>query len=275
MPNTVDAILLVGWMEKDAAIKYLQQECYFDPPLTVEQAEALWREKRDAVEALGNRPAPAPVPIPMDPEEDRVARKFVQHFNRTGAQNIKEVMKIDPMGLVIHQPYVVLDRAREHAPKISTRDGWIRHCLSTDPPSPLQLQMRCAPNAVDAEIPHGEFMFAMDPLRGFGIQEFMKHVTVNAFRGRLWLWSGYHRSYARIASVAPDAMDRSLLVVRTTDGDFLVASNSPNQGLRDMLRGLRPPLFRDFFDEALLMRVKLHRKRYQLQIRAQVVGVNV
>ena len=88
-------------------------------------------------------------------------------------------------------------------------------------------------------------------MAGFGIQEFMKNATVNRFDGRLWLWSGYHRSYARIANMAPDAIDRSLLVVRTTDGDFLVASNSPNQGLRDMLRGRRPALFRDFFDERL------------------------
>jgi hypothetical protein len=135
--------------------------------------------------------------------------------------------------------------------------------------------MRTSPNAVDALVPHGEFMFAFNPAAGFGIQEFMKNATVNRFDGRLWLWSGYHRSYARIANMAPDAIDRSLLVVRTTDGDFLVESNSPNQGLREMLRGRRPALFRDFFDERLFMRVRLRKKRFELQIRAQVVGINI
>jgi hypothetical protein len=78
-----------------------------------------------------------------------------------------------------------------------------------------------------------------------------------------------------MANIAPDAIDRSLLVVLTTDGDFLLSADSPNQGLREMLRGPRPPLFRDFFDDRFVMKVKLRKKRFELQIRAQLVGINV
>lgn len=275
MPTTVDAIVLLGWMERDAAVKYLIENCVFDTALTEPRAEEIWRTKRNAVEALGTRNVAAPACLPMDAEEERKAHAFVQHFNRLGATNIREVLKIDPMGLVVHQPFIVLERVAEYSAKVSSKAGWMRHCLSTDPPAPTRLQMRCAPNAIDVALPHGEFMFAMNPAQGFGIQEFMKHVTVNAFDGRLWLWSGYHRSYARIATLTPEAIDRSLLVVRTTDGDFLVGSHSPNHGLREMLRGLRPPLFRDFFDEGLFMRIRLRKKRFELQIRAQMVPINI
>lgn len=274
-PSTVDALVLFGWMERGPAVKYLREECVFDPPLTDLQAEELWQQKRQAVDGLGEQDCTAPVSLPLAPEEDRAARAFMQHFRRLGAQNIREVLKIDPMQLVTHQPYIVLDRVRQHAPHVSTSQGWIRECLSTTAPAPLQLQMRHGLNAVDALIPHGEFIFGFDPMRGFIIQELNKHVTVNAFNRRLWLWSGYHRSYARIANMAPDAIDRSLLVVRTTDADFLVSSTSPNQGLREMLCGLRPPLFRDFFDERLFMAVKLRKKRFELQVRAAVVPINV
>jgi ATP-dependent Clp protease protease subunit len=76
----MDAIVLLGWMERDPAIKYLQEECFFDPALTTAQAESMWREKRDAVEAPGNRDAAAPACLPMDLDEDRAARRFMQHL---------------------------------------------------------------------------------------------------------------------------------------------------------------------------------------------------
>jgi hypothetical protein len=117
-------------------------------------------------------------------------------------------------------------------------------------------------------------MFGFVPPAGFQIQEQARHVSVTAYDNRLLLWAGYHRSYARIASANPEGMDRSLLVVLTTDATFLFSHDSPNQGLRAMLCGLRPPLLGDFLDESLFMRVKLRRRRYELQIRAKVVSIN-
>jgi len=76
-------------------------------------------------------------------------------------------------------------------------------------------------------------------------------------------------------SAKPDGMERSsLLVALTTDADFILSPQSPNQGLRAMLCGPRPPLFGDFFDDRFFIKVKLRKKRYELQIRAQVVAVD-
>jgi hypothetical protein len=41
-----------------------------------------------------------------------------------------------------------------------------------------------------------------------------------------------------------------------------------------MVTGLRPPLLRDFFDPTFFMRVNLKRKRFILQVRAQIAAVD-
>jgi len=130
-------------------------------------------------------------------------------------------------------------------------------------------------NAMDVDVPHGEFAFAFNQgTSQFYIMELARHISVTAFQDRMLLWAGYHRSYAFIANTNPEGIERSLLVALTTDADFLVSAQSPNQGLRAMVCGLRPPLFRDFFDDALFMEVNLKRKRFVLQVRALCVGVN-
>lgn len=62
--------------------------------------------------------------------------------------------------------------------------------------------------------------------------------------------------------MAPDAIERSVLVVDTTDGEFLVSPSSPNQGVRAVCCGLRPPLFADFFDDRFFIQLPLKRKRF-------------
>lgn len=73
---------------------------------------------------------------------------------------------------------------------------------------------------------------------------------------------------------ADEAIGRSLLMVLTTDADFLVSAASPNQGLRDMICGARPPFFADFFNDTFAMTIKLRKRRYELQVRAQVVALD-
>ena len=106
-------------------------------------------------------------------------------------------------------------------------------------------------------------------------EELTKHVSVSACEDRLLLWSGYHRTYARVANLAPGGTDRGLLVARFTDGESLAAPDAPDQWVRDMLRGVRPPLFRDFFDESVITRVKIRKNRFELHIEAKIVRVNI
>ncbi len=127
---------------------------------------------------------------------------------------------------------------------------------------------------MDIRVPHMEFCFVFIPKEGFQIQELARHVSVTAYGDRMILWAGYHRSYARMTSANPEAIERSLLAVLTTDADFVLSPDSPNHGLRAMVRGLRPPLFADFLDERFFMDVRLRKKRFELQIRANIVAID-
>jgi hypothetical protein len=111
---------------------------------------------------------------------------------------------------------------------------------------------------MDVAVPHGEFAFVFNQQIGqFQVQELARHISVTRFQDRMLLWAGYHRSYAFMTNENPDGIERSLLVALTTDADFLVSAQSPNQGLRAVICGLRPPLFRDFLDRDLFMDVNL------------------
>jgi hypothetical protein len=128
----------------------------------------------------------------------------------------------------------------------------------------------------NVNVPHGEFAFVFEPqVTQFLVIETARHTSVTQFGDRMLLWAGYHRSYARMVNANPEGIERSMLVALTTDADFFVSEQSPNQGLRAVVCGLRPPLFRDFFDERFFINVRLRKKRWELQIRAQCVGVNV
>jgi hypothetical protein len=129
-------------------------------------------------------------------------------------------------------------------------------------------------NSAEIEIPHREFAVNFQPGNTFGIEELAAHVSATEFRGRTLLWAGYHRAYARIASLKADATDRSLLVVLSNDANHIVAHDSPDPKLRATLLGPRPPLFADFFDDRLFLKINLRKKRYELRIRASVEAVN-
>jgi hypothetical protein len=260
-------------MEHDEAVALFRHECI--PAHTEEEAEGLWALYRARVDALPVRPAEAPPRLPLDAQEEQAARRFLA-FYRT-APNITDVIKINPMGLVVHQLRVVLDQVRKHQNSVRVRDGWLKECLAANRPGPRQLQVRMEPTGICFDIPHAEFMAAFGPSPNgllFAPQELCRHVSVTAFDNRMLLTAGYHRSYARISSMAPDAIDRTLVVALTTDGAFRVTADSPNQGLVEKLRGLRPPLFGDFFDDNFFMRVKLRKKRFELRVQAQVHAVD-
>jgi hypothetical protein len=269
---TVEAVVVVGWMEREPAINFLMNECVFDPPLTPERAEEIWARYHQAVAALPERNALAPQRIPMNGEEQRAAAAFMQ-FHR-GSPNIREVIKIDPSNLITYQTHVIIPQMQRYALDAITAARYARYSLGTARGN-HNIQIHHALNMMDIAVPHGEFAFIFNQQTNqFQVLEQARHISVTAFGDRMLLWAGYHRSYARIASANPDAMDRSLLVALTTDADFLVSPHSPNQGLRAMVTGLRPTFFRDFFDDTLFMRVNLKRKRFVLQVRAQIAPVD-
>jgi hypothetical protein len=260
-------------MDKDSAIQFLCDACIFDQPVSTAGAEALWDSYRSKVEAIPERDALAPKRLPItDFHESEAVNKFRQRFR--GATNVLDAIRIDPMQLVVHQLYVIMDRSGSYGNKVDSRLKWIKNAVLCDGLAP-DLRFRTGRSAIDVEVPHAEYIFVCDPRTlKLAFPQLARHVSVTAFDNRMVLTAGYHRTYARMESMPPDARDRSIVVPLTTDGDFLVSPASPNQGVREMLMGRRPPLFADFFDERLFIKVKLRKKRFELQIRGQIVAID-
>jgi hypothetical protein len=270
----MDTILLLGWMERDAALTYLCKDCVDAPPFSEAEAESLWDEYRALVSALPERTAKSPERLKLTSEEKDAAERFLAPHRQAGDSHIKDVIKINPMGLVIHQLYMTLDVAKPYMDQAAARSWCIRQCLAVRPSETKMLRGRFRRNGADIEVPHREFAANFVPGNTYAVEELAAHVSATEFGERILLWAGYHRAYARMASLKADASDRSLLVVLSKDADHILAPDSPEPGLRATLLGARPPVFADFFDERLFLKVKLRKKRYELRIRASVEAVD-
>jgi|ERR1039458_9357800 hypothetical protein len=277
-PQTVDAVVLLGWMQKEMAVEYLRTQCVFNPPLNDEMAADIWARYKEAVVAIGIRPVGLPARLDMNDYERRSADAFLNVFkHQLRIPSIQEVIKIDPRSLVVHQFYVVTQQSDGYANDVCTAAGWAKHCLPTTPPPPKSVKIYSGLNTINIEVPHGEFFFTHNAQTGqFQIQEYLRHVAVSQFAAqeRMLLWAGYHRSYARMASTVPDAMVRSALMVLTTDGVLHTSPGAQDQGLRAILCGDTPPLFADFLDDRLVMKVKLRKKRFELHVRAAIAAID-
>ena len=272
---SMEAVLLLGWMQRDVALSYLCKDCADLPPYSETEAESLWNEYRAVVGALPERAAQSPERLNLTSAEKDAAEKFLAPHRLAGNSHIRDVIKVDPMGLVIHQLYMTLNIAREYMDHATARSWCIRHCLTVRPNESKMLQGNFRRNSAEIEIPHREFAVNFEPGNTFGIEELAAHVSATEFGDRTLLWAGYHRAYARAAaSLKAAAVDRSLLVVLSRDADHILAPDSPEPELRTMLLGPRPPLFADFFDERLFLKVRLRKKRYELRLKASVEAVN-
>lgn len=269
--RTMDGIVLLGWMERREAVKYLQEQCVFIPQLTEQQAEAIWMPYRGAVEALPERAAVMPRRFPLSPADAEAADKFRA---KNSGPNILDVIRIDPLSLLVHQLYVVTEKSDQYASTI-TGEGWREQCLPPDR-APVDISVRGGADGYTADVPHGEFFFVPTGDGAFRILQAWGGVSTVCFGSGMMLRSGYHRTYAhtRIERDAADAQARSVLVALTTDVPPWVSPAAPYQGLRAALLGPRPPVFADFFDSRFFMQVKLRKKRYELQIRAAIAAID-
>jgi hypothetical protein len=275
MPVTaMETILLLGWMERDVAVSYLCNDCVGVPPYSEAEAESLWSEYRALVAALPERAAKSPGRLKLTSEEEDAAEKFLAPHRQAGNSHIQEVIKVNPMGLVIHQLYMTLDVAKPYRDHATARSWCIRQCLAVRPQETKMLRGKFRRNGAEIEIPHREFAANFVPGNTYAVEELGAHVSATEFEERILLWAGYHRAYARMVSLKPDAPDRSLLVVLSKDADYVLGPDSPEPELRATLLGPRPPIFADFFDERLFLKVKLRKKRYELRIRASVEAVD-
>ncbi len=264
-PRTHSGVVLLGWMEREEAVRFLSAECVFDPPLTLDAANALWRQYRARVATIPLRTGRTGT-IPLTPTESDWARGFSAALIAAGAAS-SDVVKIDPGQVVAGQYSISLDRARAYRASCATDRGWLQVALPALPADPrldARITRRGRETDIEIDLPHAEFSFDVTPEGSFAPIEGLPHVAAVRVRERLVLVRGYHRLYARI-SAAPRVGDRAALIaVESSDGAMPRAETA----------GPRPALFSDFFNPLHALNVRLRAKRYRLEVRARWVATN-
>jgi hypothetical protein len=283
MPTTLEAVALVGWMERQEAIDFLCKHCFFDPPLTEEQAVAIWEPYRERVEALPPRTIEVPHRRMLSPDDKDWERRFLEFSRRAGA-NVKCVVKVDLLKLVVHQKWVLTCRAADYCQKFRNARAWKETCLPVEhEQQQVKFEVRSSDfglrTEIDIDIPDGEWLFRLLNINGEAFLKpgpALKYVTVTEPQpDRMLLLSGYHRSYALVLKMkaAGDGTECPALVALAENVVPSVIPGSETAFDR-LIRGDRAPLFADFFDERFAMPVLLRRKRYQMQIRAGIAQID-
>jgi hypothetical protein len=264
MGNVMDGIVLLGWKTRDAALDLLQNSCHFDPPLSDRAAEALWAEYRGRVNDRRGRELRLPERLPFTNDERRLIERFRDGLTAQGV-NVGEVIKVDPLRLAVHQLEITTARSEAAAQRLRTPSDWTLEFLSPTTSS-TRPNVRHAPNAIDLELPHGEWLLMFHPVRGFLVTEGGRHVGVSTINSRLALWSGYHRTYASVVHARP----REPGILAVVEDEALASAAPRTCGLR-AAKSDNPPIFDDFFNPELALRVSFRRKRFTMQVRARIV----
>lgn len=282
LPNSpFSGVALLGWMDREKAIHFLTEDCLFDRPVNEADAESLWREWRDRAASIPERAPVTPVREALSEEERSYSERFIEFLGSLGVTNT-QVVKIDPMELVVVQHHVAIEIAMAYTERSNEGAGWMELALPMSFQNPnlnITFTRKNLDTDIDIDLPHGEFLFGVNPHGGFGPKEVLSHISVMELGSRMLLGKGYHRLYGHVANsegrfpqrLSLAALDPGTLSppARTAAGN---GTSVADAGLS--IFGSRPPLFADFFTEGLAMPVVLRRKRYRLQVRSRWVASN-
>ena len=272
--KTVQARVLLGWMDRVQAVKYLLEQCYFDSGLSEKQAGEIWRQFKDAVDSLEPRVPAAPQKFSLSNAEKTAVNQFHRACNFH--PNVADIVKVNPLDLLVHQLYVVTEISDGYAETVKG-EGWLRATLLAQRTTPFR--WRGEPNKITYEFPHGEFLLngPLPPNGRIEIMEGGRLASVGMLEGRMLLGTGYHRSFAYACNAmnVPDAIGKAAVFPVLKSLPFPDSPAAPNHGLRGMLLGTRCPFFADFFDGRLFMAVNLRKKKhYELRVSLELVGVD-
>src|SRR5205807_8267688 len=139
-------------------------------------AEQVWTQYHDAVESLPVRNCEAPQRVPLTREEQNIATDFMRVHQQNA--NVREIIKINPLNLVTHQPHVNLNQCGIYAQDAATAARYARHSLAI-PRGTHNMAIRAELNIMDVDVPHGEFAFAFNQnAHQFHILELARHISV-------------------------------------------------------------------------------------------------
>jgi len=280
--TTLKGRVLLGWMDRDVAIKFLLNDCHFDPPIDEPAAEAIWQASRATVAALPDRPSTVSPNIGLNAAELGHQSKFLSFLRTVGPHDIVGVHKVDIRDLVVRQHYVVTERAESYAQRLQTPRAWLDECLPTMRRN-SQIQLRSTQTGMNTyteiDLPHSEFYFGPNLQNGiFTANEFLRHVTIMDGPDRTYLWAGYHRCFARVLSAPPAAVPNAVVAVArnvlVTPAPTIAALGVATAVDPFGQFGAKAARFGDFFVEGLFMEVDLRKKRYQLQVHANWAAID-
>ena len=271
---SIEAKLLLGWMTRESAILWLTHERV--PPLTEQEAETLWTQYHGRVEALP--PEPNALPQKLNDVDKETRLRFLRHCRENGKHEIEDVIKLDLANLPIRQYRIVVPKSRDYEQLVNTRHGWVSRALPTTVQEP-NLQARYSQNGSDTEawfdLPHSEFVFPYSPtINAFQIKQFDRWVVAVRVEQRYLLWSGYHRSLARLVNTIGDGNERSALIALTRSRLL----DTPNQSADDthsraLCLRARPAFLKDFLNDELCITLNLKKQKWLYHVKGEVVAI--
>ena len=282
---TLRGRVLLGWMPRDDAVRFLTTDCEFNPPIDEVAAGALWDAARARVDALPDRPCIKLPNLGFNASELGHQAKFFAFLKSIRAHDVIELRKVDLRELVARQYCIVTQRSDDYALRLQSPKAWLDEMVPTAV-KPQQLRVQSTQTGMDTysefDVPHAEFYFGPHPqnIGTFTAQELLRHVTIMDGDDRTFLWAGYHRCFARVANAPPAAVPSAVVAVAknvlVTPGPTIAAAGDPAIIGVDPLGvfGTKAPRFADFFAAGLFMDVDLRKKRYQLQVHAKLVALD-
>jgi len=275
---TLRGRVLLGWMERDDAVKFLLNDCVFDPPIDAQEAERVWRGYRNTAESIPIRLPTMPTRLPLTNDERIHKRQFMRFMQTKPAHGVLDVIKTEMKDWAVIQYCIVTERADKYNGSVQADKVWLRECMPLTDPRASQIRVKYSQNgmntAMDIDLEHAEHFFTPDQGK-FSVAQALRHVTVMESGNRMYLTAGYHRSFARF-NTAPTATVPTAVVALAVN---TLVSNAPPIAAPGLTIGLHPfgsraAVLADFFTDGLFMDVALRKKRYQLQVRSTFVAID-
>lgn len=273
MTETLRGRALLGWMSSKDAVPFLRHDCVFEPPLSDDDAIALWREARARVLALGERPMEPASDLGLNAAELTHQERFLRFARSAGTHDVVGLRKVDLRQLVVHQHWVSLDHVERHAGGQNTPRAWLEALLPTERRnSDIGLRAvvdRRGDTYAEFDLPHGEFAFREGAKFGwFNCEEGLGHSTIVDGADRTVLIGGNHRCLAKLLAAPAGATPSAVLaVVRRPFAEVSVDGDPLAEDPLNYVDG-RAARLGDYLVDGLFTEVRLRKFRYRMRVQA-------